>query len=158
MRQGMRPRRFGPRRRPAWGAACVLLAALGLLLLALAGPARAETLYDRLGGQEGITRVVSDMYRHVLADGRVRAKFDDVDTEFIKHELVQQICQISGGPCRYHGPSMRGGHQGLGITERDFNAVVEDLEQGMTDAGTPWGARGQLLALLAPMEGQIVSR
>lgn len=134
------------------------LALLLALSLPAATPARADTLYGRLGGQDGITRIVAAMYRNVLADPRIRAKFDNVDTGFIQGRLVQQICELSGGPCHYHGPSMRGGHAGLGITERDFNALVEDLQDGMESVGTPSGAQGRLLALLAPMHAQIVSR
>ncbi len=141
------------RHAPAWlGLLC------GLLLLPALHPARAGTLYDQLGGQEGITRIVAGMYRHVLSDGRVSAKFENIDTDFIQRQLVQQLCELTGGPCHYRGPSMHGGHSGLGITDRDFNAVVEDLQDGMDDAGTPFMARGRLLALLAPMHGQIVSR
>lgn len=127
-------------------------------LLAATRPVRAGTLYDQLGGQEGITRIVAGMYRHVLSDPRVRAKFDNIDTAYIQRQLVQQICEVSGGPCHYRGPSMHGGHAGLGITDRDFNAVVEDLQDGMAEADTPFGAQGRLLAVLAPMHAQIVSR
>ena len=135
---------------------------LGLLLLAMAAcvpqPSRAATLYDQLGAQNGITHIVADLYRNVLADPRIKAKFDNIDTGFIERELVQQICELSGGPCHYHGPSMHGGHAGLGITDRDFNALVEDLQDAMDQVGTPFGTQGRLLALLAPLHAQIVSR
>ena len=132
--------------------------ALALMLLAVAGPARAATLYDQLGAQDGITRLVAGLYRIVLADPRIKAKFDNIDTGFIERELVQQICELAGGPCHYRGPSMHGGHAGLGITDRDFNALVEDLQDAMDQAGTPFGTQGRLLAVLAPMHAQIVTR
>ena len=135
--------------------ACLLV--LGAAPFA-APPARAATLYDQLGGQAGITRIVAGMYRNILSDPRVKAKFDNIDTGFIERELVQQICELSEGPCHYQGPSMRGGHAGLNITEREFNAVVEDLQDAMDREGTPFGTQGRLLARLAPMHDQIVSR
>ncbi len=132
------------------------------LLLALspvvATAARADTLFAQLGGQDGITRIVAATYRGILEDPRIRAKFDNIDTAFIERELVQQICELSDGPCHYHGPSMHGAHAGLGITQRDFNALVEDLQDGMDSVGTPFGVQGRLLARLAPMHAQIVSR
>ena len=129
------------------------------LLAPFARPARAaDTLYRQLGGQDGITRIVSAMYRNALADPRIKAKFENVNTDFIEARLVQQFCELSGGPCHYHGPSMHGGHAGLGITERDFNALVEDLQDGMDTVGTPFATQGRLLALLAPMHAQVVSR
>ena len=134
------------------------LALLLALLLPAVAPARADTLYAQLGGQDGITRIVAAMYRNVLADPRIRDKFNNVDVGFIQGRLVQQFCELTGGPCHYHGPSMHGGHAGLGITEANFNALVEDLQDGMNSVGTPFGTQGRLLALLAPMHAQIVSR
>ena len=41
--------------------------------------------------------------------------------------LVDQICEASGGPCKYKGKDMKSAHAGMGMSGGDFNALVEDL-------------------------------
>lgn len=53
---------------------------------------------------------------------------------------------------------MRGAHRGLGITQRQCNALVEDLEAAMDRAGVAFRDQNRLLSRLAPMEPDIVTR
>ena len=45
--------------------------------------------------------------------------------------LVNQICQATGGPCKYEGRSMKAAHAGMGVSELHFNALVEDLVKSL---------------------------
>ena len=47
-------------------------------------------------------------------------------------------------------------HQGMGITEADFNALVEDLSSALDQFKVPDQEKNELLNLLAPMKGDIV--
>ncbi len=71
--------------------------------------------------------MVDDFVGHVAADTRINALFAATDIPHLKMELVDQICQASGGPCKYTGKSMKEAHKGMGISTANFNALVEDL-------------------------------
>jgi hypothetical protein len=43
----------------------------------------------------------------------------------LKFNLVDQICQASGGPCQCTGKPMKAAHVGMGIRSADFNALAE---------------------------------
>jgi len=133
---------------------------LVFLLFILAGPsARAEeTLYDSLGGQQGVQRIAHGLLQRVKSDPRVADKFENINIEYLEKRFVLRLCAWTGGPCEAKGASMKGIHAELGITDRNFNAVVEDLESSMAEAGTPYHAQNRLLALLAPMHRDIVSK
>src|SRR5256885_1772837 len=71
-----------------------------------AGGGSAASLYDRLGGQPAITKVVDDFVANVAADSRINKFFtaaagDQNEMAHFKQMLVEQICQASGGPCKY---------------------------------------------------------
>jgi len=124
-----------------------------------AAPALAEnTLYDSLGGQPGLERISHGLLQRVKTDPRVADKFDNIDMAYLQKRFVLRLCAWTGGPCQVHGASMKGVHAELGLTDRNFNAVVEDLEAAMAEAGTPYHAQNRLLALLAPMHRDIVSK
>ncbi|TFW07755.1 group 1 truncated hemoglobin [Oxalobacteraceae bacterium OM1] len=137
-----------------------LLAAAGaaLLVVSQAGHAEGQGLYEGLGGKEGIQRIVSAFLQKVLADERINAGFRDVDTARLARLLGEQFCAVSGGPCRYAGKDMKTIHEDLRITDAQFNALAEDLQAAMDAQDVPPAVQNKLIARLAPMHRDIVTK
>ena len=131
-------------------------ASLGALVLA--SQASAGTLYNDLGGNPGLTAIVSDTVDVAAKDPRTADKFDNINIPRLKLRIVEQICELSNGPCHYHGISMKGAHAYLELHDTHFNALVEDLQTAMDKAGVPFRTQNRLLALLAPLHRDIVSK
>ena len=93
----------------------------------------------------------------LLADERTREFFEFSDQERIKRQLAEQFCVILGGDCTYSGRDMAIAHYGLDIRRREFNALVECLQDAMDARGSPFRAQNALLAKLAPMHREIVT-
>ncbi|NJN95558.1 MAG: group 1 truncated hemoglobin [Anaerolineales bacterium] len=117
-----------------------------------AGP----SLYDRMGGQAAIQAVVDEFLKNVAADNRINKFFANTDLARLNKLLVEQICQGSGGPCIYTGRSMKESHMGLGISDADFNALVEDLVKALDTFNVPEQEQNDLLSILGPMQPDIV--
>ena len=115
-----------------------------------------KSLYDRLGGKPAITAVVEDFVGKVGADARINARFANADMPHLKAMLVEQICQASGGPCKYTGKDMKTSHTGMNITNDEFNALVEDLGKTLNQFNVPADAQKDLVGALAPMQPDIV--
>jgi hemoglobin len=144
-------------------AAVVLFATLiaGPSLAADPPAAKGESLYDRLGGKEAITAVVDEFVARVAADAKINAMFANLQgaklAEF-KGKLVDQICEASGGPCKYTGKDMKTAHQGMGITNAEFDALVGDLVGALDKFKVGAKEKDELLALLGPMRKDIVEK
>jgi len=117
-----------------------------------------KSVYDRLGGQPAITAVVDDFVGNVAADNRIDGFFARTDIPRLKKNLVDQICQGTGGPCMYTGRDMRTAHKGMNITDAQFNALVEDLVKSLDKFKVPEKEKGELLGILGPMRSQIVGQ
>lgn len=122
-----------------------------------------KSLYDRLGGKKAITAVVDEFVARVAADKRINGFFkatasDPKRLATFKANLVDQICQGSGGPCKYKGKDMKTAHKGMGITDADFNALVEDLTGALDKFKVGKKEQSDLLALLGPMKKDIVGQ
>jgi hemoglobin len=117
-----------------------------------------QSLYERLGGTPAITAVVDDFVGNVAADRRINGFFAHTDIPRLKYLLVQQICQGSGGPCTYSGRDMKTAHAGLGVRGRHFNALVQDLGRSLNKFKVPAREQKELVAILAPMKRDIVTR
>jgi hemoglobin len=123
----------------------------------LAGCATArDRLYQDLGGQPGVEALVEELLHRLADDERIAERFADTHIPRLRRMLIEQICNLSGGPCAYTGESMLQVHAGMNLSEADFNALVEDLIDAMRQRGVPLRAQNRLLALLAPMRADIV--
>lgn len=116
------------------------------------------TLYERLGGQPAIDAVVEDFVANVAADKRINRFFANSNSPRLKRLLSEQVCAAAKGPCTYTGRDMKTTHAGMGITERHFNALVEDLVKSLDKHKVPQKEQQELLGLLGPMKPDIVTR
>jgi hemoglobin len=140
-----------------------IAALAAITILAPATFAKDKTLYERLGGKKSITAVVDDFVGRVAADSRINSFFKDTAADprrlaKFKKNLVDQICQASGGPCKYMGKDMKTAHAGMGITSPDFNALVEDLVAALDKFKVGDKEKNELLGALAPMKSDIVTK
>lgn len=134
-----------------------LLIGCNFAIAANGAPAQ-DTLFADLGGQDAIVKIANDTTDNFLADDRIKATFDQTDMTRFRKMLAEQFCQISDGPCVYTGHSMRDAHKGLHLKNADFNAVVEDLQKALDKNGVAFATQNRLLARLAPMQHDIVTR
>ena len=128
-----------------------------------AAATKQKSLYDRLGGQKAIVAVVDDFVANVAADKRINVFFtaaagDKARMTKFKGNLVDQICEASGGPCKYKGKDMKTAHAGMGISTADFNALVEDLVKTLNKFKVGKPEQDQLLGVLGPMKAMIVEK
>ena len=140
------------------GRATLLVLALCGLLPAW-GAARAEDdLYQALGAEDGIVKIVHNATALWLADDRIKADFDNINMDWLSKHLVEQLCHLAGGPCIYKGRDMHATHIGLHLHDAEFNAVAEDVQTAMEQADVPYHVQNRLMALLAPLERQVVTQ
>ena len=117
----------------------------------------APSLYERLGKKEAITAVVDDFVARVAADSRINGKFANANIPRLKQMLVDQVCEASGGPCKYTGRDMKTTHAGMAITSDQFDALVGDLVATLNKFKVPAREQGELLSVLGPMKKDIVT-
>ena len=96
-----------------------------------------KTLWDRLGGEPGVTKIVDDFVALAPPDPQVdffrggKYKMTAEQVAKMKRELVEQISEASGGPLQYKGPDMKTVHKGMGITDAQFDALAADLKKAL---------------------------
>jgi len=148
--------------RDIMGKAAALLGLLAFVLLLpnaqIASAAPKRSLYDRLGGKTAINAVVDEFVANVAADNRINKFFAKTNIPRLKQMLVDQICEASGGPCKYTGRSMKAAHKGMGVSNKDWDALVEDLVKALNKFKVPKQEQQELLGLLGPMKKDVVEK
>jgi hemoglobin len=146
--------------------ASIAFASCGLLSAGAAlaqTPAAAQTapqndqLYKAFGEKAGLVALMDDFMVRLLADPRTGPHFKPANQQRVKEQLVDQLCALSGGPCVYKGADMKSSHANLDIKKSDFHALVEVLQQSMDAKGIAFRRQNEMLALLAPMNRDIIT-
>ncbi len=117
-----------------------------------------KPVFKEFGGKPGLVALMNDFMDNLMADPVTKPYFENADRNHIKAELVDQFCVILDGPCTYTGKDMAAAHRGMNIDHAAFNALVEDLQRAMSKRDIPFRAQNKLLAKLAPMHRQIITK
>jgi hemoglobin len=94
-----------------------------------------ETLYEQIGGADGITRLVDAFYARVLADPELKGFFASVEMAKLRRMQAELFSAALGGPQRYSGRSMVQAHRHLKIGLHDYQRFIRHLFDTLDDAG-----------------------
>ncbi len=114
------------------------------------------TLYQRLGGRDVIDAFVATFVANVGKDPRIQLRFLFTDLDSLRSHLSEQICEVSGGPCKYTGKPMKSGHAGMHVRDAEFDAMAEDLAAALKTHGIGPSEQKELLAAIGSLRPDIV--
>jgi hemoglobin len=123
--------------------------------------AQDKTLYQRLGGYDGISKVVDDFLGRLTTDKMFEKFFIGQSTDSrkkIRQHVVDQFCVATGGPCIYTGREMKTSHAGLGITEAEWNAAAKHLIGALEKAGVDEKSKNEVVAFVTTLKKDIVEK
>jgi len=109
-------------------------------------------------GQAGVARIVDDLVARAVTDRRLEEILHATDLERLRRTLKEQIDYLLAAGVDYSGRDMKTAHKDQGINTAEFNALVEILQLAMDKEGVAFRAQNQLLAKLAPMKRDVVTR
>jgi hemoglobin len=118
-----------------------------------------QSLYKRLGGFDALAAVTDDFIGRMAVNPQLKrffSGFNESSLARIREHVVDFLCQATGGPCKYHGQDMKTAHTGLKITDADWDAAVKDLNATLDKFKVPQKERGEVLAAVSGLKGDIV--
>ncbi|HET9577730.1 MAG TPA: group 1 truncated hemoglobin [Usitatibacter sp.] len=138
--------------------AAVLLAACTFACASAYAESPAKSLYERLGGKPALDAVVAELWNVVAADARINRHFTKTRPEAFAGQLVDFLCQASGGPCQYKGKDMASAHTGMHLSDADFNALADDTSIVLDKFKVPAQEKGEVLGMLGGLKPDVVGR
>ena len=128
---------------------------------AAAAAADTKSLYERLGGYDGISAVVDQFADSLFADKRINQFFvgmsDDTRAQF-KQKNKNLLCNATGGPCKIISRTAHDTHHGLGITSADFGIVAGHLKDALNKFNVAPKEQEEVFAIILGLRPQIVDR
>ncbi len=136
---------------------------VGMMVWPILGYGQEGPLYDRLGGLAPISVVVSDFIDALVPDTvlnanpAIDAARKRVPAPYLKYHVTAMVCQATGGPCTYHGRSMKDSHAHLNITQREWDRMVSIFKGILAKHGVPTAEQQELLEIVGSTKGDIVT-
>jgi hemoglobin len=120
-----------------------------------------KTLYERLGGYDAISAVVDDFIDRLGKDPMFERFGHGRGTNSLQRtkQLVKdQICSLTGGPCVYIGREMAPAHQGLEITQKEWDASVVHLKASLDKFKVGAKEEKEFLAMIDKLKTDIIEK
>jgi len=122
-----------------------------------------KSLYSRLGGLQPISVVVSDFIDVIVVDDilnanpAIDAARKVVPTAYLKYHVTAMVCQVTGGPCQYHGRTMKNAHAHLNITEKEWQQMVVLFKSVLDKHGVEEKEQQDLVTIVDSTKAEIVT-
>ena len=118
-----------------------------------------KSLYHRLGGYDAIAAFVDDLLPRLTADPQIGVYWKGKCKDSMKKDrqlVVDFLCAATGGPVNYLGRDMKTSHEGLGISESDWDIFVQHAIASLGDLGVAEREKNEFLAAAASLHGDVV--
>jgi hemoglobin len=115
-----------------------------------------ESLYERLGGTEGITRIASDLVDIHLANPAIATRWSNSDIDKVKNGAATFFIAGTGGPDVYEGKDMLATHKGMNISAHEFMAVLDDALEALAKNNIGQREQEEVLYVLYSMRNDVV--
>jgi hemoglobin len=120
------------------------------------------SLYERLGGTYSIATVVDDFIERLLVNATLNANpaineaRKRVPKAGLKFHVTALVCEVSGGPCKYAGRTMKESHQHLNISPVEWDAMVADFKATLDKFNVPQREQQELITIVGSTRNDIV--
>jgi hemoglobin len=141
-----------------------LTAMLGCAAFTIGSAKADSSLYDRLGGLRGISVVVDDFIDRLVGNETLNrnpaidAGRKHSPAPYLKYQVSQLVCEVTGGPCKYTGLSMKDAHAHLNISESEWSIMEAEFKKSLDKFKVPAAEQTALFEIVGKTKGDIVVR
>lgn len=122
-----------------------------------------NSLFERLGGSDGITKIVDATVKNHMNNPFVNARFlpfleRPEHLAIIKQHTIDFFTAGSGGPNNYKGKDMVTAHTGMNISPAEYMHVVDDIFDALNENNIDKASKKDVLAILWSLKGMIIAK
>lgn len=117
-----------------------------------------STLFDKLGGQQGLEQVVDEFYKRIMADNTLNQFFAHTNIDKQRQKQVAFFAKIFDGPDQYNGRSMDTTHTGMNLQQQHFDAIAKHLSEALTVRGVSSDDANTALARVSGLKDAILNK
>ena len=123
-----------------------------------------KPLYERLGGLRGIAVVVDDFIDRLVVNKTlnknpaINAGRKSSPAPYLKVQVSQLMCEVTGGPCKYTGRAMKESHAHLNISEKEWDVMASEFKKSLDKYKVPAAEQKEIFDIVGKTKTDIVTR
>lgn len=119
------------------------------------------SLFERLGGKQGISALVDDIVARHMENPHIRSRFQPiVETPERLAASKAHLCAFleagSGGSASYNGRDMRAAHRGMNINAQEYMAAIDDILAALRARDIDDQTQKDVLSIAYGLKGEIL--
>lgn len=114
------------------------------------------SLYERLGGDEGLSAIVKDTIALHHKNPAIAHYFEGIDDDNLAMHVVAFFAAGTGGPANYEGRDMVSTHATMNISDADFDSAVADVLKAVDGNGVGADAKAEVAAILESLRPAVM--
>ena len=124
--------------------------------------AQEKSLYERLGGVKPNSLVVDDFINRLVANDILNANpmikegRKHSPDAYLKFQVTNLVCQVTGGPCVYTGLGMKESHTHMNITENEWQVMRDEFKKTLDKFQVPEKEQKELFDIVESTKKDIV--
>ncbi|WP_339734783.1 group 1 truncated hemoglobin [uncultured Sunxiuqinia sp.] len=122
-----------------------------------------KMLFERLGGKEGITKIVDDVVDAHMNNPAISSRFlpyleTPEKLAIVKQHTVDFFSAGSGAPVTYNGRDMPEAHRGMNISAAEYMHAIDDIFLALDKHRIDDETKKDVLFILWSLKGMIMGR
>lgn len=117
------------------------------------------SLYQRLGGHDVVSAFVEDLMPRLTGDPTLAVYWKGKSRDSKRKDnqlLLEFLCMAFGGPSAYLGRDMKTSHEGLGITDDEWDVFAVHAVATLDKLGISGTEKAEFLAAASSLKPDIV--
>jgi hemoglobin len=116
----------------------------------------APSLYERLGGDEGLTKIIRDTIALHHKNPDIAQYFTDVDDDVLAGHVIAFFAAGTGGPVNYQGRDMTTTHASMNLSDADYDSAVADVLAAVKANGVDAESAAEVAAILESLRPAVM--
>ena len=119
-----------------------------------------DSLYERLGGTEGVNAIAKDLVDNHLKNPIISTRFQNAskDRDALATAAANFFIQGTGGPEVYEGKNMVAAHKGMNISGNELVAALDDALNALEKNNVPQKVQEEVLFVLFSMRKEVMAQ
>jgi len=116
------------------------------------------TLYDKLGGEQGLQKFVTTLDQLSAKNPELAPFFEKVDMTKLNERRFQYFSKMFGGNSKYEGKNMSSAHDSMPLSDKHLKVFLDLVQDALKELGTESSVRDEVVMMFQTKRNEVINQ